>query len=54
MRPGTIINWYDNSNVTTPVEELPVTPLFFAAFSSDRGEEDMAIYSGDNFYKMWL
>ena len=55
MYPGTIFNWYDQSEITAPVTPTTVddAPLFFQVFSSDKGTEDLIEISGDNFAAMY-
>ena len=55
MRPGTIINWYDQSEQSTvaDIQSYDSYPLFLTAFSADRGPEDMRIVKGQDFFKLY-
>ncbi len=55
MRPGTIINWYDQSEQSTvaDIQSYDSYPLFLAAFSADRGPEDMRVVKGQDFFKLY-
>ena len=54
MGPITKFNWYDNSAIQTSASTTAMTsPLFLAAFSADKGTEEMIRISGDDFYKMY-
>ena len=55
MRPGTIINFIDQSEVSD-VQEITTYesyPLFLAAFSADKGPEDLRVVSGQDFFKLY-
>jgi len=53
MRPGTIINWHDQSGIQKVITDDPVKPLILAAFSSDKGPEDIRTISGEDWYKLY-
>ena len=52
MYPGTIFNWHDNSGfeVTTTSVADSGAPLFFQAFSSDKGTEELTEYSSSSAF----
>ena len=51
MYPGTIFNWFDNSQRTTPnvIAEVENKPLFMVVSSSDKGKEGLAELKGEAF-----
>lgn len=53
MKPTTIINWVDQTNIAPVVAQEDMRPLGLAVFSADRGPEDMRRVSGDEFYKLY-
>ena len=54
MYPGTIFNWYDQSQIVVPaVATAENSPLFLTASSFDKGPEDMRIVGGSDFYKLY-
>lgn len=54
MYPGTIFEIVDQSQIAEiPQAEPVLSPLFMAAFTSDKGTEDYGIYSGDDFFKQF-
>lgn len=55
MYPGTIFNWYDQSEAKqeTPIVEIDNSPLFMVVGSFDRGPEDLREIAGDNFNKLY-
>ena len=54
MYPGTIFNWYDQSDI--PGFDTALNnraPLFLAAASFDKGPENMRIVQGKQFYRLY-
>lgn len=49
-KPGTIINWYDQSSTPTVVENPILKPLFLQLFTSDKGPEDLREIEGTDFF----
>lgn len=52
-RPGTIINWYDQSVTTNVIEDTVIRPLFLQLFTSDKGPELLHTVHGDEFFKLY-
>lgn len=52
-RPGTIINWIDQSTVDNVIEENIVRPLYLQLITSDKGPEDLRIVQGNEFFNLY-
>ena len=52
-RPGTIINWYDQTASANVIEETIIRPLYLQLFTSDKGPETLGTVSGDDFFKLY-
>lgn len=53
MRPGTIINWFDQSASTNVIEETIIRPLYFQLFTSDKGPEGLHTVHGNEFFNLY-
>lgn len=55
MYPGTIVNWYDQSEYTTdtPIAEVDNSPLFMVVSSFDKGPEELMEVSGEDFNSLF-
>ncbi len=54
MYPGTIFNWYDQSDIPSlDAVSNERAPLFLAAASFDKGPENMRVVSGNQFYRLY-
>ena len=54
MYPGSKVNWFDESKITTgEAVSVDNKSLFLTASSFDRGPEDMIRVSGERFYKLF-
>ena len=53
MKPGTTINWIDQSASTNQVEDTIIRPLFLQLFTSDKGPEGLTTIYGNDFFKMY-
>lgn len=53
MRPGTIINWYDQSASANVIEETIIRPLYFQLFTSDKGPEGLHTVHGNEFFSLY-
>ena len=53
MRPDTIIQWIDESDIIKEVVSIPVAPLYMQVFSSDKGPETLMEVQGEDFYKLF-
>ena len=52
-KPGTIINWHDQS-ATNPVIENPIVkPLYLQLFTSDKGPENLREIEGKDFFYLY-
>lgn len=51
--PKTVINWHDESDINTQIENVILKPLQLQAFSSDKGPEKMMVVEGDDFFKLY-
>lgn len=52
-RPGTIINWIDQSTSTNVIEDTIVRPLYLQLFTADKGPELLHTVHGDEFFKLY-
>ncbi len=52
-RPGTIINWVDQSAYGNVIEETIVRPLYLQLFTSDKGPETLRTVHGNDFFKLY-
>ena len=52
-RPGTTINWIDQSETSNVIEETIVRPLFLQLFTSDKGPELLHTVHGNDFFKLY-
>lgn len=52
-RPGTIINWIDQSSSNNVIEETIIRPLYFQLFTSDKGPEGLRTIHGNEFFKLY-
>lgn len=52
-RPGTIINWIDQSAISNVIEETLVHPLYLQLFTSDKGPEDLRTVTGNDFFHLY-
>lgn len=52
-RPGTKINWIDQSGSTNTIEEQIVRPLYLQLFTSDKGPEGLTTINGNDFFKLY-
>lgn len=52
-RPGTIVNWIDQSVTTNVIEDTVIRPLFLQLFTSDKGPELLHTVHGDEFFKLY-
>ena len=52
-RPGTVINWIDQSLTSNVIEEQIVRPLYLQLFTSDKGPEDLRIVHGNEFFNLY-
>lgn len=53
MRPGTIINWHDQSASANVIEETIIRPLYFQLFTSDKGPEGLHTVHGNEFFSLY-
>ena len=53
MRPGTIINWFDQSASTNQIEETIIRPLYFQLFTADKGPEGLRTVHGNEFFSLY-
>lgn len=53
MKPGTTINWIDQSSSNNQVEDTIIRPLFLQLFTSDKGPEGLTTIYGNDFFKMY-
>lgn len=54
MYPGTIVNWYDQSVISTATTDtVNNKPLFMQVSSFDRGPEDLRVVSGTDFFDLY-
>ena len=53
MRPGTIINWIDQSATTNQIEETIIRPLYLQLFTSDKGPEGLRTVHGNEFFNLY-
>lgn len=53
MRPGTIINWFDQSASANVIEETIIRPLYFQLFTSDKGPEGLHTVHGNEFFSLY-
>lgn len=53
MRPGTIINWFDQSESANVIEETIIRPLYFQLFTSDKGPEGLHTVHGNEFFSLY-
>lgn len=52
-RPGTIINWHDQSATSNVVQETIIRPLFLQLITSDKGPEGLRTIYGNEFFKLY-
>ena len=52
-RPGTIINWIDQSAISNVIEEALVHPLYLQLFTSDKGPENLRTVNGNDFFHLY-
>lgn len=52
-RPGTIINWYDQTATANVIEETIVRPLYLQLFTSDKGPETLRTVHGNEFFNLY-
>lgn len=52
-RPGTIINWYDQSATTNVIQDTILRPLYLQLFTSDKGPENLRTVHGEEFFKLY-
>lgn len=52
-RPGTKINWFDQSAVANVIEDTVVRPLYLQLFTSDKGPESLHTIHGNDFFKLY-
>lgn len=53
LYPQTKIEWFDNSQITSLSFDTENSPLFFCAFTSDKGPESLQEISGNDFFKSY-
>ena len=52
-RPGTIINWFDQSTSTNVIEDTIIRPLYLQLFTADKGPELLHAIHGEEFFKLY-
>ena len=52
-RPGTIVNWIDQSVRANVIEDTVVRPLYLQLFTSDKGPESLHTIHGNDFFKLY-
>lgn len=55
MYPGTIVNWYDNSEIAqaNTIADIDNKPLFMVVSSFDKGPEELIEVYGEDFNKLY-
>ena len=52
-RPGTKINWIDQTGSDNTIEEQIVRPLYLQLFTADKGPEGLHTVYGNDFFKLY-
>ena len=53
MRPDTIFEYIDQSNITKTTETLVTAPYYLCCSSAERGPEDIREVVGTDFYNLY-